>query len=125
MKKNLHILGTAPIRAVKPMISIVFTLALILTGCSSDSEVSSSQSVELDAAIDKACGHFEPDGNVKDIFGMEKDFTLLAKIDIQYLRLAELATEYIEDFVKAIDNSVGKTIYPKVPRLLENFCTTE
>ena len=100
-------------------------LALLLSGCGGNSEVESNQSAKVDAAIAKACDHFQSDGNVTDIFGMEKDFSSLAKIDIQYLRLAELATGYIEDFGKAIDNRVGKPSYPKVPRLLENFCKAE
>jgi hypothetical protein len=103
---------------------IPFGLAFLLSACG-NSEVDSNQTAKVDAAIAKACDHFRADGNVTDLFGMEKDFTLLAKTDISYLRLAELAADYIVDFGKAIDSSVGKPNYPEVPRLLKNFCASD
>ena len=99
-------------------------LSFLLSACG-NSEVDSIQTAKVDAAISKACDHFREDGNVTDIFGMEKDFTLLAQTDIKYLRLAELAADYIVDFGEAVDSSVANPNYPDVPRLLKNFCTSD
>jgi len=92
----------------------LIALSLILSGCGNSSAVN--------AAISKACGHFDSTNSTKDIFGMEKDFAHLARLDIRYFRLSELATEYITEFHKVADSLSANRQYPEVPRVLMVFC---
>ena len=102
---------------VKKILLLAFTLA-ILTSCASNQSKS-----EVDKAIAEACKNVRADGSVGDLYGTEKKFLALAKLDSKYLPLFDLYSTWMQESSLEIRKSTVPIKYPPFPRTIKLFCT--
>jgi hypothetical protein len=100
----------------KIVISLVLTF--FLSSCGAD-----SANQERLAAIATACENVKADGTVWDLFGTEKKFAALAKLDIKYLGLLEIYTKWSQEMTTiGLTETGGPKKYPPFPRSITQFC---
>ncbi len=100
---------------LKKLIFLAFTL-VILTSCSSNPSKS-----EVDKAIAEACKTVRADGSVGDLYGTEKKFLALAKLDLRYLPIFDLYSTWMaESYFE--EQKLTPPKYPPFPRTIKLFC---
>ncbi len=101
---------------VKKILLLAFSLA-ILTSCASNPSKS-----EVDKAIAEACKTVRADGSVGDLYGTEKKFLALAKLDSKYLPLFDLYSTWMQES-SIEEQKLTPPKYPPFPRTIKVFCT--
>ena len=100
---------------LKKVLLLAFTL-VILTSCASNPSKS-----EIDKAIAEACKTVRADGSVGDLYGTEKKFLALAKLDLRYLPIFDLYSTWMaESYFE--EQKLTPPKYPSFPRTIKLFC---
>ena len=102
---------------VKKILLLAFSLA-ILTSCASNPSKS-----EVEKAIAEACKTVRADGSIGDLYGTEKKFLALAKLDSRYLPIFDLYSTWMQQSSIALDKKTYPVKYPPFPRTIKLFCT--
>lgn len=97
---------------------MLVTMLAILTSCGNN-----SSKLEVDKAIAEACKTVNADGSVADLYGTEKRFLALAKLDSEYLPLFDLYSTWMQQSSIEIAKKTYPVKYPPFPRTIKVFCT--
>ena len=102
---------------LKKILALASMMAM-LTSCASSTAKS-----EVDKAITEACRTVNADGSIADLYGTEKKFLALAKLDSDYLPLFELYSTWMQESSIEIAKKTYPVKYPPFPRTIKVFCT--
>ena len=97
-------------------IVLVISLLAVLTGCGSN-----TPEAELEDAVAAACKTVRADGSVGDLYGTEKKFLALAKLDSKYLSLFDLYSTWMQES-SFEEQKLTPPKYPPFPRSITLFC---